>query len=399
MKLAFVGGFGFRPKGTIQGRAFPIAAELARLGHQVKIFVTPYDNLQESSRTWTEEGVEIYGMKVGSTALSYPALFARLVAAVEKFRPDVIHIFKPKGFAGAAGTYFHLKGMRRVVLDCDDWEGWGGFNDIKAYPWILKEYIDRQERWMMRTTPAITVASRTLERRVCDARKTSSGVFYLPNCGTSPGNLAVHARARAMSQTEARAEFGLPAGPSIFYSGHFEPGEDFMLFCRSATAAAERNRSSIVFVGEGPELFRIKQFYKQHPGIQVFFFPRLSYHKFIQLIWACDVAAFPYPDDPVHRSKCSARIIDYMSIGKAVVTSRVGQNTEYIEDGKSGILVGPGDEEAFGRAIDLLLRDATLRKKLGEGAVERIRKNFTWSGEPLRRCLAAYNQVLEASHR
>ncbi len=63
MKLAFVGGFGFRPKGTIQGRAYPLAAELVRQGHEVTIFVTPYDNLEESWREWVEEGVRIKGFE------------------------------------------------------------------------------------------------------------------------------------------------------------------------------------------------------------------------------------------------------------------------------------------------------------------------------------------------
>src|SRR5277367_1320813 len=135
MKIAFVGGFGFRPKGTIQGRAFPIAAQLVKLGHEVTIFVAPYDNPEESGRVWSEEGVQIVGLRTGLTPLSYPALLVRLLSAVQKQKADLVHIFKPKGFAGAVGTYLRMQGMRRVVLDCDDWEGGGGFNDIKAYPW------------------------------------------------------------------------------------------------------------------------------------------------------------------------------------------------------------------------------------------------------------------------
>ena len=146
MRIAFVGGFGFRPKGTIQGRAYPLATELVNQGHEVSIFVTPYDNPEESGREWVEEGVRIRGVKAGRTPLGYPALLIGLLRAIEGYQPDLVHIFKPKGFAGAAGSFLRLKGFPGVVLDCDDWEGWGGFNDIKSYPWVLKEYIDRQER-------------------------------------------------------------------------------------------------------------------------------------------------------------------------------------------------------------------------------------------------------------
>jgi glycosyltransferase involved in cell wall biosynthesis len=393
MKIAFVGGFGFEPKGTIQGRAFPLAAELVSRGHEVSLFVTPYDNLEESGREWMQEGVRIVGLKAGPTPLSYPRLLLALLRAIDSYRPGLVHVFKPKGFAGAAGSYLRIKGFRNLVLDCDDWEGWGGFNDIKPYPWILKEYIDRQERWMMRSTPAVTVASRALLDRVYKIRGKSCGVFYVPNCGPSAANRMAQDAARAQSQAEARRKLNLPDGLIIFYSGHFEPGDDIMLFCRTAAPVAERNNAAILFVGEGTDLPRIKGFFSRRPGIRVYFFPRLPYDQFVLAIWASDVAAFPYPDNPVHRSKCSARVIDYMAMGKPVITSAVGQNKEYIVDGESGILAPAEAEDAFAGKLEMLLQIPEMRDRLGRNAEKRVRERFSWSGEPLQQCLAAYDRV------
>jgi hypothetical protein len=81
MKMAFVGGFGFKPKGTIQGRAYPMAVELVRQGHEVTIFVTPYDNLDESGREWVQEGVHVKGVKAGATAYSI-AMIGKVGAAL-----------------------------------------------------------------------------------------------------------------------------------------------------------------------------------------------------------------------------------------------------------------------------------------------------------------------------
>jgi glycosyltransferase involved in cell wall biosynthesis len=393
MRIAFVGGFGFKPKGTIQVRAYPLATELVNQGHEVTIFLTPYDNVRDSERNWVQEGVQIRNVKVGSSAWSYPLLLVRLLRAVEDHRADVVHIFKPKGFAGALGTYLKMKGVPGIALDCDDWEGWGGFNDIKPYPWLLKEYIDRQERWMMRSIPAVTVASRALLDRVLEVRGTSLGVYYVPNCGGSAASLKVHEAVRAQSPEEARKELGLRTGPIIFYSGHFEPGDDIMLFCRTAAPVAERNHAAIMFVGDGPDLPKVKEFFLRYPGVQVYFFPRLPYEKFIQAIWACDITAFPYPDNAVHRSKCSVRVIDYMAMGKPVITSAVGQNKEYIVDGESGILAPAEDEDVFSQKLERLLRDSNLREFLGRNAEKRVREKFRWQGETLQQCLAAYEQI------
>src|SRR5581483_2615582 len=327
------------------------------------------------------------------TPLSYPGMLISLVRALSQYKPDLVHIFKPKGFAGAAGSYLMLKGMRNLAVDCDDWEGWGGWNDVKSYPWVLKEYIDRQERWMMHSAPLLTVASRELHKRCVGVRGSDASVHYVPNC-MSAENLRIQAQVGECSESELRQQFGLPGGLIVLYSGHFEPGDETMFFCRAAAPVAERHRASIVFVGDGPELCQVKAFFAGRSNSSVYFLPQLPYEEFVRAVAVADVTAFPFPDDRVHQSKCSARVIDYMSMGKAVITSAVGQNSEYIVDGQSGILVPPMDDSGFSEGLDLLLRSPDLRANLGENAAKRIREDFCWSGQPLQQCLAAYQQLV-----
>lgn len=386
MKIAFVGGFAFSPKGTMQARAFPLAAELVKRGHEVSMFLTPYDNPDDSGKEWTKAGVRVSNMKTGSSLGAYPRLLFRLWKAVDQYRPELTHIFKPKGFAGALASCLLMKGMRNIVVDCDDWEGWGGWNEVKPYPWAVKEFIDRQERWLMRRAPAVTVASLTLNARVTKIRKVAGGVFYVPNGVASPD-------AHYGSQNDIRRELRLPTGPLILYSGHFEPGEDAMFFCRSAVPVAERNGASIVLIGDGPGAGKVRAFFSARPRAKVCWFPRLPYEQFLKVVYASDITAFPCPDDAVHRSKCSARVIDYMMLGKPVLTSSVGQAGEYLVDGDSGMLVPPGDERAFGEKLDSLLQDPCLRVRLGRNAQQRIRQRFSWSGAPVEQCLAAYDHL------
>jgi glycosyltransferase involved in cell wall biosynthesis len=149
----------------------------------------------------------------------------------------------------------------------------------------------------------------------------------------------------------------------------------------------------IVFVGEGPDLRDVQGYFASQDGIEVRFFPRLPYDQFIQLVSAVDVAAFPYPDNALHRSKCSTRIIDYMAMGRAVLTTAVGQNTEYIVHGESGVLAPPGDEARFREELARLLQDAELRTELGLAAQKRVKEKFSWSGEALDNCLAGYERL------
>jgi glycosyltransferase involved in cell wall biosynthesis len=394
MRIAFVCGFAWEPKGTVRLRAYPLAVALVNRGHEVTMFLAPYDNPAESGKKHVREGVRIHNLEVGKTPmLSHASLLVRLCSAIDHYSPDVVHIVKPKGFAGAACSYLLLKGFRSIALDCDDWEGRGGWNDIKTYPWIVKKYIDMQEKSLIRRVPVITVASRALESHAVELRKSSNDVFYIPNCGVSPKDIVAQEQARLIGNDQIKRAFNLPEGLIIFYNGHFEPGDDIMFFCRAAAPVARRTGASIVFVGEGPDLPEVQKFFRGHPDVTVRYFPRLPYPQFIQLVAVCDVAAFPYPDNPLHRSKCSTRIIDYMTMSRAVLTTAVGQNAEYIVDGESGILAPPDDEARFARELQILLDDPELRARLGRNARQRVQEKFLWAGEPVDQCLTAYLQL------
>jgi glycosyltransferase involved in cell wall biosynthesis len=61
-------------------------------------------------------------------------------------------------------------------------------------------------------------------------------------------------------------------------------------------------------------------------------------------------------------------VLEGMSMGKAVVVSGTEGLQGVIEDGRTGVVVPPGDAVALRRAIDDLLADPTKREKLGEQA-------------------------------
>ena len=70
-------------------------------------------------------------------------------------------------------------------------------------------------------------------------------------------------------------------------------------------------------------------------------------------------------------------LIEAMSLGKAVISTRRGSINELIVDGKTGLLVKPGDVEGLAHAM-LRLSDKTFAKKMGENAYDEIRKKHNW---------------------
>ncbi len=85
-------------------------------------------------------------------------------------------------------------------------------------------------------------------------------------------------------------------------------------------------------------------------------------------------------------------VIDAMSLGVTPLAFATGGLPEVIENDVSGILVPAGDVKGFAAAATRLAGDASLRERLGQGAIDRA-KTFD-AAEMTKGTEAVYNEVL-----
>jgi glycosyltransferase involved in cell wall biosynthesis len=69
-------------------------------------------------------------------------------------------------------------------------------------------------------------------------------------------------------------------------------------------------------------------------------------------------------------------VLEAMAAGLPVVASDVGGVSEAVVHGETGLLVPAHEPVALRGALELLLRDAPLRRRLGEAGFERARRHF-----------------------
>jgi glycosyltransferase involved in cell wall biosynthesis len=79
--------------------------------------------------------------------------------------------------------------------------------------------------------------------------------------------------------------------------------------------------------------------------------------------------------------------------GRPVVASAVGGLVDAVEDGVTGLLVPPRDVGALRAALERLLGDAELRRRLGEAGRERARAELSWDAAT-QATLRAYRDCL-----
>jgi glycosyltransferase involved in cell wall biosynthesis len=81
---------------------------------------------------------------------------------------------------------------------------------------------------------------------------------------------------------------------------------------------------------------------------------------------------------PSHREGFGVACLEAMAHGRPVVASAVGGLLDLVVDGETGIQVPPGDVSALRAAIERLLADPELRRRMGEAGRRRAAERFSW---------------------
>jgi glycosyltransferase involved in cell wall biosynthesis len=98
-----------------------------------------------------------------------------------------------------------------------------------------------------------------------------------------------------------------------------------------------------------------------------------------ELLAACDVFALP----SLYEGS-SLAVLEAMAAGIPIVSSAIGGTEELIDDGRSGLLVAPGDAEGLAAALRRLLGDRGLGESLAGCARERVEAGLTREGMAVR---------------
>jgi len=91
-------------------------------------------------------------------------------------------------------------------------------------------------------------------------------------------------------------------------------------------------------------------------------------------------------------------LLDAMAAGKPIVATRAGGIPEVVGDEETGVLVPPRDHDAMAEAIVRLLKDDTLRRKMGDAGRARARSLFS-AERMVQNTLNVYQRVAMEPHK
>ena len=110
------------------------------------------------------------------------------------------------------------------------------------------------------------------------------------------------------------------------------------------------------------------------PNVKVFC--NISYEKYLELLYGCKFAIVPLKK--LVKSTGQVVFLEAMALGKPVIATCTTGTEDYIEDGKTGLLVPPENVPSLRQAIECLINDPVLHSAMAKRALEIIKRKHTF---------------------
>lgn len=298
----------------------------------------------------TRLGFEIIG--IDHRGFFNPKTLNTLIKIFKKEKPDIVHTYLfTADFYGRLAA--KLAGVSHIITSIRGFDLWKKWHHI-AVDCILARFTDR-----------ITINADVLRDALIKRERISPHKIIRIYNGMDWKRFDGLKDGRRM-----RAELNIPQDSLIVgMVGRFSFEKDYETFFEAARKVSESlDNVYFVAVGEGP---RRKEIQEKAAGQNNVIFTGLR-RDVPDLIQMFDIGVLSS-----HNEGCPNVVLEYMACSKSVVASNVGACPELIVDGETGFLVPERDAKAMADKLTALIKDADLRRRMGEKGRERVEENFT----------------------
>jgi glycosyltransferase involved in cell wall biosynthesis len=270
---------------------------------------------------------------------------------------------------------------------------WEGLPIVKAVPRSVYEVHGFPSVELSSHYPAIANAPRLLDRLIAEENfclgqsrlfLTPSGTsrHFLMRRGVSPEDIRIIPNSVELAEPEERIPTATTEPPyRIGYMGTLAPWQGIGLLLEAFAMLRREHDSRLVMVGTRKGRWtrplldmarRLKvrsllEFHGAAPKEEVW-----------RILRSCDVLVAPLPNDPRNglQGCCPIKILEYMTLGRPIVSTKIAPVQELLDDQRTAILVSPGSASSLAWGLRKVLTDRALAQGLADNAAEHVRSNF-----------------------
>jgi glycosyltransferase involved in cell wall biosynthesis len=365
---------GIRAGGSV-GHTAGVASGLAAAGGQVSFIASSRPGAIGTGRYEVRVIAprRLYNVGREEAALAYSLHFERRAAALLAADPPgfLYQRFDPANHAGVALA-------RRLdvplVLEFNGSEVW--IADHWGRPLRRRSLHEGIETVNLRHADLVSVVSEALKDDVLARGVDPGRVAVLPN-GVDPGRYHPD-----RNGSEVRARHGLHGFCVCGFIGTFGVWHGAQVMARAAARVlVARPQARFLFVGDGVERGAAESILAQAGVLDRARFTGLvAQEDGPDHLAAMDILVAPHVAnaDGSRFFGSPTKLFEYMAMGRAIVASRLEQMGDVLEDGRTAVLVPPGDEAALAAALLRLVDRPDERDRLGRAARAAAVSGHTW---------------------
>lgn len=299
---------------------------------------------------------------------------------------DVIHVNRAYPYTAALATLCR-RAEGRLVVDMEDWDGFGGYASFSGKYGPSGFLLTLCEMTFPRLAEEVLVVSGLLRRQAERAGVPPSRITFVPN-GFDPE--LFH---EGVDGQDARERLGLGDGPVLMYASTFWPFEMGVhrLVLESFRAALPSLPGAKLLVMGGGDAPVRKMATELGVGEKVVFAGHVPRSQVPGVMAAADVAVHMISGHPYHLASSPMIVPEFMAMGKPVVAPRLGELAAMLGGG-AGVLVGGTDPVKMAKAIAATAGDKGMIRSVGRRAAERAIERYSY-GSLAKTVAGAYSRA------
>ncbi len=345
-----------------------------RLGHQVRVIGVSGEAEHAGHRRtieWVRSALPAASYELAAVAYNAPEYF-RLRREIDSFAPDLLYVRHAR--CGVAPVLAARRRGIPVVLEVNVLFADPEYAQFE--PLAAPRLVRRLERLVAELSTVVVTVSSPLASRV--RAMAAANVLVVPNGADAERFDPARANGAAV-----RARLGLADTLTVGWVGILREwhGVELLLDAVAAIPAA-----TLLVVGDGPARAALEGAARARGiGGRLVITGRVPHHQMCDYIAAMDIAVVANERTGV---ASPMKLLEYMSMRRAVVAPKAPNIEDVIVDGVNGLLFTPGEAASLAARLRLLTADSDLRARLGDRARRDVVQARNW--------LAIAQRVLDA---
>lgn len=371
-------------------RLEPIAAGLARRGHEVEVVcefpshphgIIPPEyrgrvRVRESgggyavTRVWTRASPS---KRARARLASYASFaVAATAAGATLSRVDAILASSPPLPVGEVGSLLARRHRCPWVLDVRDLWPQAPLALGELEPGRASRVAEALERHLYRAADAVTTPTPSFAAHIAAIAGERDKVHVIAN-GTTREWLA------AGEAEPDREAAGLPADRFVWtYAGNLGLSQDLEVAIEAAALLGEGYE--LLLLGDGTRREALERYAAERPGGIVRFRDAVPPVEAMAIMRASDALLVALADVPALGRSIPVKLYDSCAIGRPVIVAAPGEVRALAEQQRAGLTIDPGDPAALAAAVRSLASSAATRERLATSGREFARQSLRETG-------------------